>query len=221
MSAILFGSISTLSDTSEMQRSAFNAAFAEAGLDWRWEQDEYRSLLTGNGGARRIADEAERTGDTVDADAVHAAKSAKFQAAASSTELAARDGVAETIRAARDGGLKVGLVTTTSPENISSLLAGLGSAVRVEDFDVVVDATKVGTSKPDPASYTYALEQLGEDAAHCVAIEDNVGGVEAARAAGLACVAFPNENTAGHDFSRATAVVERLDPAQLRELASA
>ena len=35
MSAILFGSISTLSDTSEMQRDAFNAAFADAGLDWR------------------------------------------------------------------------------------------------------------------------------------------------------------------------------------------
>lgn len=219
MSAILFGSISTLSDTSEMQRAAFNAAFAEAGLDWRWDQEEYRSLLTGNGGAKRIAEEAERTGDEVDADAVHAAKSAKFQSAASSTGLAARDGVAETIRAARENGLKVGLVTTTSPENISSLLAGMGSAVSAEDFDVVVDATKVGTSKPDPASYTYALSQLGEDAASCVAVEDNVGGVEAATAAGITCVAFPNENTAGHDFSRAHEVVERLDPEQLRELA--
>ena len=152
---------------------------------------------------------------------MHAAKSAKFQAAASGTELAARDGVAETIRAARENGLKVGLVTTTSPENISSLLAGLGSAVRAEDFDVVVDVTEVDTPKPDPASYRYALEQLGENAADCVAIEDNVGGVQAATAAGLACVAFPNENTAGHDFTGATAVVERLDPEQLRELASA
>jgi hypothetical protein len=34
MSAILFGSISTLADTSELQRRAFNEAFSAHGLDW-------------------------------------------------------------------------------------------------------------------------------------------------------------------------------------------
>lgn len=220
MPAILFGSISTLSDTSELQRRSFNEAFAESGLDWRWDQEEYRALLTGNGGAQRIADEAERTGTEVDATAVHAAKSAKFQAAATDG-LSPRAGVAETIRAAKENGLKVGLVTTTVPENITALLAGLGSAVRAEDFDVIVDLSAVETSKPDPASYRYALEQLGESAADCVAIEDNVGGVQAAQAAGLTCVAFPNENTAGHDFAAADQVVDQLDPDQLRQLTSA
>jgi hypothetical protein len=37
---ILFGSISTVADTSELQREAFNAAFAEHGLDWRWDPDD-------------------------------------------------------------------------------------------------------------------------------------------------------------------------------------
>ena len=40
MPAILFGSISTVADTSELQREAFNQAFAEHGLDWRWDRDD-------------------------------------------------------------------------------------------------------------------------------------------------------------------------------------
>ena len=72
MPAILFGPISTISDTSELQRQAFNDAFAEHGLDWNWGLDEYRALLTSNGGAARIADYAAERGDEVDAQAVHA-----------------------------------------------------------------------------------------------------------------------------------------------------
>ena len=34
MATILFGSISTLADTSELQRQAFNDAFKAYGLDW-------------------------------------------------------------------------------------------------------------------------------------------------------------------------------------------
>lgn len=34
MGTILFGSISMLADTSEVQRESFNEAFGEFGLDW-------------------------------------------------------------------------------------------------------------------------------------------------------------------------------------------
>ena len=33
-----------------------------------------------------------------------------------------------------------------------------------------------------------------------MAVEDNVGGSRSATAAGVRCIGFPNENTAGHDF---------------------
>ena len=79
MSAILFGSISTLADTSELQRRAFNEAFAAHNLDWQWSQDDYREMLGSNGGAQRIADYAASRGDDVDAAEVHATKSSIFQ----------------------------------------------------------------------------------------------------------------------------------------------
>ena len=42
----------------------------------------------------------------------------------------------------------------------------------------------------------------------------------AATAAGVTCVAFPNENTAGHDFGAAARRVDRLDFAELADLAA-
>lgn len=218
MPALLFGSISTLADTSELQRDAFNRAFAEHGLDWRWDAADYRELLRGNGGELRIAEQARAVGQQVDAAAVHGTKSEIFRKSLVENGIEPRPGVVETIRTAREQGVSLGLVTTTSVENVAALLAGLAPEITAADFAVVVDASHVGAPKPDAAAYTYALAQLGEPAGSCVAIEDNVGGVESAVAAGLDCVAFPNENTAGHDFTRAHHVVDRVDLAELTSL---
>lgn len=218
MAAILFGSISTLADTSEMQRRAFNDAFAAHDLDWSWSREEYVSMLTSNGGATRIADYAASRGQDVDAAAIHSTKSEIFQKMVVSEGVEPRPGVLDTMASAREHGLKLGLVTTTSPDNVSALLDSF-EKISADAFDIVVDSTKVSDNKPDPASYQFAVDGLGEDAANCVAIEDNVGGIESACAASIRCVAFPNANTAAGDFSAAVETVDRLDADRLRELA--
>ncbi len=215
MPAILFGSISTLVDSSELQRRAFNEAFEAHGLDWQWSQPDYIAMLDSNGGAQRIADYAESRGDDVDADAVHATKSHIFQELLATAGLTARPGVAETVHEAKRRDVKLGFVTTTSPENISALLETLSPDITADTFDLIVDRDSVPNPKPDADVYVYALEQLGEDASTAVAIEDNVGGVAAASAAGVRCIAFPNENTTGGDFAAAAETVDTLDAEQL------
>lgn len=217
MPALLFGSISTVADTSELQRQAFNQAFAAYGLDWHWDQDQYRAMLSGNGGQARIADYAQSLGQAVDAKAVHETKSRIFQEGLAKGSLAPRDGVVDAVKGAKDNGFKVGLVTTTSPANVSALLGALSPQLSAGDFDLIVDASSVQRPKPDKAAYVFALEQLGEKPDECVAVEDNVGGVQAAVAAGVPCVAFPNENTADGDFTGARRRVDRLDAAELLE----
>lgn len=221
MPALLFGSISTLADTSELQRAAFNQAFSDHGLDWSWSQAEYRTLLDSNGGAGRIEAYARERGETVDAEAVHASKSKIFQQSLASSPVTARAGVAETLRAARDAGYKLGFVTTTSSENVSALLTTLAPEIGSEVFDVVTSSTEVPVSKPDPAAYQYALRALDVAPGDCVAVEDNPGGVRSAAAAGVACVAFPNVNTAQLDFGPADQVVDRLAFEDLRVVGSA
>ncbi len=218
MPALLFGSISTLADTSELQRRAFNDAFDAHGVPWRWEQEEYRALLQRSGGAKRIAEQAESTGQEVDAEAVHRSKSELFQKSLAEVPLRPRPGVVETIREGKEQGFKIALVTTTSEENVSALVQALAPDVEAADFDLIVDASQVERSKPDEAAFVFALEALGEAPGDCVAIEDNLNGVEAAQAAGLACAAFPNENTAAHDFGAAEHRVDRLSLAGLRSL---
>lgn len=221
MSAILFGSISTLADTSELQRRAFNEAFIAHGLDWEWSRDDYVSMLGSNGGAQRVADYAAQRGDEVDAAEVHATKSAIFQELVGEAKLTARPGVVATIERAREQGHQVGLVTTTSPENVAALLDALESELGAGAFDIVVDKTAVDEPKPAPAAYLYALSELGVDPADAVAIEDNVGGVAAAVDAGITCVAFPNQNTADSDFSGAIETVDAVDPDRLAQLVAA
>ncbi|GAA4905485.1 HAD superfamily hydrolase (TIGR01509 family) [Actinomycetospora succinea] len=212
MSALLFGSISSIADTSEIQRAAFNEAFAEHGLDWNWDREGYRSRLDHAGGAERIAQEARRRGEDVDAAAVHATKSRIFREKLRSGGAAPRDGVLDTLGAAKNNGWKVGFVTTTSRDNVLAVIDALGPAVGPDDFDVVVATDSVDAVKPDPAAYTFALQALGEEAGSAVAIEDNPDGVRAAAAAGVTCLAFPNENTVAVDFPGAARRVDRLAP---------
>ncbi|MCZ0730367.1 HAD family hydrolase [Mycolicibacterium iranicum] len=212
MSALFFGSISTVADTSELQRRAFNEAFEAHGLGWNWSRDEYVSMLGSNGGRDRIAQFAASRGEDVDAAAVHETKSAIFRELLSSTSVSPRPGVVETIERARQDGLRLGFITTTSADNVEAVLAALAPAIGADTFDLVVDGSAVSAGKPDPEVYRHALDKLGEDATHAVAIEDNAGGVRAATAAGLTCIAFPNQNTSGGDFTAAETTVDALRP---------
>jgi|TARA_R110002110_G_scaffold141000_5_gene328635 HAD superfamily hydrolase (TIGR01509 family) len=221
MPAILFGSIGTIVDTSELQREAFNEAFMQHGLEWFWDRDEYQSMLDTSGGRSRIAEYALQRAETVDAGAIHATKSDCFQMMMTRSGLVLRAGVGAAIRAAKSNSYQVALVTTTSPSNVQTMFAGLSSTIDIEQFDLIVDASKVNAPKPHPAAYKYAIEHLGVPASDCVAVEDNLDGLAAALAAGVSSVAFPNANTAGHDFTAAIDVVESVDFAQLQEHLSA
>jgi HAD superfamily hydrolase (TIGR01509 family) len=219
MPALLLGSISTVADTSELQRQAFNQAFTEHGLDWNWDQDQYRAMLSGNGGQARIAGYAKSLGQSVDAEAVHETKSRIFQESLAKGGLTPRPGVVDAVKGARGSGWKVGFVTTTSAGNVTALLDALGPQLSAGDFDVIIDASSVEAPKPDKAAYVLALQDLGQVPGECVAVEDNVGGVQAAVAAGIPCVAFPNENTAGDDFAGVERRVDHLDAAELLDRA--
>ena len=60
MKAVLFGSIGTLIETSDIQRESFNQAFKENGLDWYWSKETYKNLLKNSGGSKRIENFAKK-----------------------------------------------------------------------------------------------------------------------------------------------------------------
>lgn len=59
-------------------------------------------------------------------------------------------------------------------------------------FAATVSSAEVPHGKPSPDVYLVAARKLGQDARHCVAVEDSSNGLRAAAAAGMTVVAIPN-----------------------------
>jgi HAD superfamily hydrolase (TIGR01509 family) len=218
MSAIFFGSIGTIADTSELQRQAFNQAFVLHALDWNWSREEYRALLEKSGGAQRIENYARLRGQSVDAKAVHRSKSEIFQTSLRRDKLEPRLGLAKVIEEAKQNGLKLAWVTTTSKQNVDSIIDALQRDIDASVFDLVVSSSDVKHSKPARDAYDFAMKELAQTPNDCVAIENNLDGLKAAKTAGLACVAFPDENTVNHHFESANLLVNHLDFEQLQKV---
>jgi len=200
VTALLFGSIGAIAETSHMQRAAFNAAFRDSGLDWQWDRDEYRELLKSPGGCKRIADYATARGQDIDADAVYARKVAAFQAAVQGGDLAPRDGVVDMVKAALDRGITIGFVTGTSTAQRDLILNALNDALPRAVFKYLGHGGRAAKGKPAPDIYLDALAELDVSAGNALAIEDTPESARAALAAGIACVAFPGEDAMDRDF---------------------
>jgi HAD superfamily hydrolase (TIGR01509 family) len=174
---------------------AFNQAFEEAGLAWRWSPAYYGPLLHVSGGRDRIlhdmrhrpdapADPAEREAL---ARALHLRKNAIYAERVENGAISPRPGVLRLMDEAAAAGVRLAIATTTSTSNVAALLRSfLGEDWR-QRFAAVVCAEDAPQLKPSPQVYERALQALGLDAAVCFALEDTPNGLKAALAAGIAC----------------------------------
>jgi HAD superfamily hydrolase (TIGR01509 family) len=76
-------------------------------------------------------------------------------------------------------------------------------------FEAVVTGDDVSHSKPDPEIYLIAAQRLGVPPAECLAIEDAPAGVEAAKRAGMRCLAVTN-SVARDQLDMADLIVDSL-----------
>jgi HAD superfamily hydrolase (TIGR01509 family) len=219
--AILFGSIGTLVETSELQRRAFNQAFTEAGLDWNWSVENYRLLLTKSGGCERIKDFAAERGIEVDAEQLHHKKTTIFDRLMSSENILLRPGAASIVSLALDNGLKLGFATNTSEANIDAVFCAIANQINRSYFDFIGNDKIAPNPKPNPEIYLKALSELHLDARDCIAIEDTQVSMHAALAAGIRCIAFPGAFAEDNDFSGAELVTQRLCISDLGTIANA
>ena len=114
-----------------------------------------------------------------------------------------RPGIEEYLGAARQHGLKRAIVSSSSRRWVDMHLQRLEAAV---GWDAICTADgDPARAKPGPVLYVEALEALGVAAAEAVAFEDSPNGVLAAKAAGVFCVAVPNEVTRGLGLEEAGA----------------
>jgi HAD superfamily hydrolase (TIGR01509 family) len=99
-------------------------------------------------------------------------------------------GARELLRALRDRGTPVGLVSNSPLAFVRRSLELVGFEGQ---FDVILSAHEVAAPKPAPDPYLEACRRLGvEPGPAVVALEDSPTGVAAARAAGLTVIGVPS-----------------------------
>jgi HAD superfamily hydrolase (TIGR01509 family) len=230
LKALIFDVDGTLADTENAHRAAFNAAFAEVGRDWVWDEALYTRLLEVSGGKERILhywrsiqpDLKDIGGagvrDTVAR--IHEIKTAAYERAVQERAVQLRPGVLRLIESAWAAGLRLAIATTTSPVNIAALLRAAIGPDWPHFFQVVEDASTAPEKKPNPQVYLQSLGRLGLTGSECLAFEDSANGLRAATSAGLATLITPNAYTAHQDFRGALRVLPDLQGTTVAHLRS-
>ncbi len=115
-------------------------------------------------------------------------------------------GVRDWLERLEEQGFRQAIASSAPPANIDTLVNELGVG---EYFDAIVSGADL-PGKPEPALFLKVARRLDVRPERCVVVEDAVAGVEAARRAGMRCVAVTTTNP-GTALEAADVVVERLD----------
>lgn len=214
ISAIIFGGIGALVETSELQRLAFNDAFTSAHIDYQWAEASYRDSLNDSGGAKRLAtiklsDGSRLSTDKIDE--IHRRKGEYFTSRLANAKLPLRAGIAELLKQAQSQGIVLAWATTTSRANIEAVIKATGGALREDMFAFLGNDTLVTHQKPDPEIYISCLKAINLTSSQVLAIEDSPTGVVSAKAANIRTVAFPGNYHLDENFSMADQVVHNVE----------
>ena len=118
-----------------------------------------------------------------------------------------RPGVLSLLAAGKARGMAIGVASSSPRWWVEGNLTRLGI---LSEFSAITTGDEVPRTKPDPAVYQLAVSRLGVPADAALALEDSPNGVQAAHAAGLRCVAVPNDVSRHLDLSAADVVLKSL-----------
>ena len=214
--AVLFGSIGSIVETSDLQRKSFNQAFKQSGLNWYWTKKEYKKLLNKSGGEDRISRYAKQKKIVVDAIKLRGLKTKIFNNCLKKKELKLRPGVKELLNFSIKNKIKLGFVSSTSLNNINSIFYCLRRSIKKKYFNFIGNSKLVKKNKPNPDIYLFALKKLKLRSKECIAIEDSQESLDSAVKAKIKCIIFPGKFHANKRFLRAHKKVIKLNKKIMR-----
>jgi HAD superfamily hydrolase (TIGR01509 family) len=210
--AVIFDLDGLLADTEKLHREAYREVLT--GIGFVLDDGEYDEHWIRDG--KGIAEFVAKHDLAIKADDLRRLKGNRYRSLVRS-RVKPMPGA----RAALDGmsGCRtLGLATASYAHDASVVIDTLG----FQDYFVcTVTRSDVERVKPFPDLFLAAAARLGVDPGACLVVEDAQKGVRAAVAAGMACVAVPNEHTRDNDFSGAVAVLDslhELTPARLESI---
>lgn len=189
--SVIFDMDGVLTDSEPLICEAAVAMFHERGV--RVRPEDFTPFV-GTGENRYLGGVAEQYGYTIDlSQAKHRTYELYLQMVPE--RLKAFPGAMQLVRQCRTEGLRIALASSADPIKIHANLARI--QLPCEQWDAIVSGEDVIHKKPAPDIFLAAAKRLGLRPEACVVVEDAVHGIQAAKAAGMRCVAvaqtFPAE----------------------------
>lgn len=200
--AVVFDMDGVLTDSEPLINAAAVAMFRERGVVVA--PDDFLPFV-GTGENRYIGGVAEKHGVEL---SIEEAKKRTYEIYLELVpeRLHAFPGAVDFVLSCRQAGLRTAVASSADLIKIEANLHKIG--LPPNTWDAVVSAEDVVHKKPAPDIFLAAARKLGVTPDSCVVIEDAVNGVQAAKAAGMYCVAvaqtFPADRLGAADRIQAT-----------------
>jgi beta-phosphoglucomutase-like phosphatase (HAD superfamily) len=208
--ALIFGSIGTIVETSNIQRKSFNKAFKKSGLDWHWSVGEYKKLLERSGGENRLSKYANEKNIKINTKKIRDLKTKFFNDYLKKNKLKPRAGVLNIINFCKKNHIKLGFATSTTVTNIDSIFFTLKNSINKKDFDFIGNNKFALRKKPYPDIYKITLKKLNLKSKDCLAIEDTEESMKSALKAKIRCIAFPGKLHDHKKFKGSYKIIKKL-----------
>jgi beta-phosphoglucomutase len=212
--AVIFDMDGVLTDSEPLINAAAIAMFKENGFTVRPEDF---IPFVGTGENRYIGGVAEKYGVSLN---IPKAKKRTYEIYLELVpqKLAAFTGAVDLVLACRRAGLKIAVASSADEIKIHANLSKIG--LPPETWDAIVTGEDVERRKPEPDIFLLAASRLNLDPGLCVVVEDAPNGIQAARSAGMKCVAVAQTFPAA-SLGEADAVFETMANISVGDLDSA
>lgn len=190
---VLFDVDGTLVDTNYLHALAWSRALRDCG---EWAPMNAIHRLVGMGGDQLVPTLLGRQKPEVDQ-----ARAAHYRALRADAQV--MPGAPDLLRLVHDCGIAVVLATSSPGDELATLRALIDAD---DAIDAQTTADDVGSSKPEPEVFQAAMRAADVDPARALAIGDSIWDLQAARAAGVGCLAVESGGFSQHELSEAGAL---------------
>ena len=123
------------------------------------------------------------------------------------TDLPAMPGATQLLQMLHEQGFKLAVASSGPKENVVLACELLGVTPLL---DAIVTSSDVKYGKPHPEIFLTAAKRIGAEPQNCIVVEDATVGIQAAKAAGMKCIAILSTGHTESELKDADVIVRSL-----------
>lgn len=208
---VIFDMDGVITDNKEQDFTAWKRVFADFGFNLTIK--EYESF-TGMKGEEIVCKYIKSDATEEEASSLTRRKEEYFIDEIQKTKIEATKGIETFLKDLKINNIKTGIGTAAMEFKANVILEELGLK---NFFNIIVCAEKVKKGKPDPETYLKAAEELNLKPEECIVIEDAPNGIEAAKNAGIKCIAILTTHKES-ELGRADRIIRSFDELDVNKL---